>query len=360
MGHQPSKEISINGHKIGLDHPTYFITDIAANHDGDLERAKELIYLAAEAGADAVKFQHFSADTIVSDYGFKSLNGQQSHQKSWKKSVYEVYQDASINLNWTEQLKATAEKAGVHFFTSPYSFELVDEVDPYVPAYKIGSGDITWIEIIEYMAKKGKPMLLATGASDMVDVEIAVDALLNITSDAVLMQCNTNYTGSIENFKYINLNVLKTYAERFPGMILGLSDHTPGCTSVLGAVAFGARVIEKHFTNDKSRTGPDHGFSLNPADWREMVDRTRELENSLGDGIKRVEDNEKETVVLQRRAIRANRDIKKGEVISANDIFPLRPCPTDGIPPYKTGEILNRVTISNIKQGDIIRWTDLK
>jgi len=146
--------INIAGRKIGRGQPTYFVADIAANHDGELQRAIDLIHLSAEAGADAAKFQHFKADTIVSDLGFKALGGQKSHQAKWKKSVFEVYQDASVDLDWTPHLKKSCDKAGIHFFTSPYAPDLVDAIDPYVPAYKIGSGDITWLEIIEYIAKK--------------------------------------------------------------------------------------------------------------------------------------------------------------------------------------------------------------
>ena len=158
-------DIKIENKNIGLNYPTYFIADIAANHDSDLTLAKELIHSAAESGADAAKFQHFSAETIVSDYGFNSIGSQKSHQSSWKKSVYEVYKDASINLEWTPILKETCEEAGIHFFTSPYSFELVDHVDEFVPAYKIGSGDLTWHDIVRYIANKKKPYIIATGAS---------------------------------------------------------------------------------------------------------------------------------------------------------------------------------------------------
>ena len=199
------KEIQIENKMIGMSHPTYFIADVAANHDGDLERAKDLIYLCAEAGADAAKFQHFTADTIVSDQGFKSLIGQQSHQSKWKKSVFDVYQDASINQDWTPILKETCNKAGITFLTSPYSYELVDQVDNFLSAFKIGSGDITWLGIMDYIASKGKPVLLASGASTQYEVDIAMSTLFNRTDDIVLMQCNTNYTASLENFKYINL-----------------------------------------------------------------------------------------------------------------------------------------------------------
>jgi len=345
---------------ISNDAPTYFIADIAANHDGDLEKAKELIYLCAEAGSNAAKFQHFTAETIVSDYGFKSLGNQQSHQSKWKKNVFDVYQDASLNQDWTPILKETCDKAGITFLTSPYSYELVDKVDSYLSAYKIGSGDITWLGIVDYIASKNKPVLLATGASNMYEVDMAMSTLLKRTNDIVLMQCNTNYTASLENFKYINLNVLKEYSRKYPDTILGLSDHTPGHATVLGAVALGARVIEKHFTNDTSREGPDHKFSMDFNSWKEMVERTRELEISLGLETKKVEDNEKETVVLQRRSIRAKKDLVIGDIIRENDLEFLRPCPENGLPPYELENILNKRLVEDVKSGDCVKWKSIK
>jgi len=352
-------ELTISGKIIGNARPTYFIADIAANHDGSLERAQSLIYLAAEAGADAAKFQHFKAQTIVSDHGFKNLGSQQSHQSRWKKSVFDVYKDASVDLGWTPTLKETCDRAGIAFFTSPYAMDIVDQIDPFVPAYKIGSGDITWIEIIEYIASKQKPYLIASGASTMDDVQRAVSAAIKINKQLVLMQCNTNYTAQLENFNYIQLNVLKCYREMYPGMILGLSDHTPGHATVLGAVALGARVIEKHFTDDISRQGPDHAFSMTPSSWREMVDRTRELENALGTGIKKVEDNERETVILQRRAIRASRDLMEGSEISHDDVLMLRPCPPDAITPVYIKNLVGRRLCRSISNGEYLRWNDL-
>jgi len=357
---KPDSYLDISGKKIGLDERTYFIADIAANHDGDLQRAIDLIALAAEAGADAAKFQHFQADTIVSDEGFKSLDAQVSHQSKWEKSVFEVYQDASVDLGWTPSLKQACEKAGIAFFTSPYSIELVDAVDPYVPAYKIGSGDITWLEIIEYIAGKNKPYFLATGASTIAEVQKAVDISLKINTQLALMQCNTNYTASLENFKFIQLNVLRAYREMYPDLILGLSDHTPGHATVLGAVVLGARVIEKHFTDDTSRVGPDHAFSMDPASWREMIDRTRELECSLGAGIKKVEDNERETVVLQRRSIRLRTDLQEGARLTRESLVVLRPCPDDALPPYELDNVVGRQLKKQMKRGDCLRWSDIK
>ncbi len=201
-------EIRIGSHILGENQPVYFVADIAANHDGSLERAIKLIRLAKEAGADAAKFQNFRAPKIVSDYGFRSLGGQQSHQSAWKRSVFEVYEDASLPFEWTEDLKATCDEIGLDYFSAPYDFDAIDMLDPYVPAYKIGSGEITWPEAMERMARKGKPILLATGASDIGEVQRAVHCILAINPQLVLMQCNTNYTASLENLKHIHLRVL--------------------------------------------------------------------------------------------------------------------------------------------------------
>ena len=352
-------DIRINSHTIGAQHPTYFIADIAANHDGDLERAKMLIRLAAEAGADAAKFQNFSAPRIVSDYGFRSLGGQQSHQSKWKKSVFEVYQGASIPFSWTPELKAACDEAGIDYFSSPYDFEATDSIDPYVPAHKIGSGEIDWLETLEHIAGKGKPVLLATGAAAIGEVQRAVRTILAINPQLVLMQCNTNYTGSIENFRNLHLNVLKTYGLMFPEVVLGLSDHTPGHAAVLGAVALGARVVEKHFTDDNLREGPDHGFALNPQTWREMVDRTRELERALGSADKFVADNEHDTAIIQRRCIRAARDIAIGESITRDMLDVLRPATPGAILPPYIPQVLGCRALTNIPAGKEIRWVDV-
>lgn len=319
--------MKIGGREIGPQWPSYFIADIAANHDGNLDKALELMSLAKLAGADAAKFQHFRADFIVSDRGFRELGSQKSHQATWKKSVYEIYREASLPWEWTKRLATHAMDIGLDFLTSPYDTEAVDYVCEYVSAYKVGSGDIDFIEIIEHMASKGKPVILATGASTLQDVREAVAAIAKHTVDYSVMQCNTNYTGSLENFSHINLRVLDTYGKTFPNAVLGLSDHTPGHTTVLGAVSLGARIIEKHFTDNQNRDGPDHHFSMTPDTWSEMVQATRNLEQALGTGSKMVEGNEKETAVIQRRSIRFSRPLRRGHQISREDIIPLRPAP---------------------------------
>ncbi|PSU50930.1 N-acetylneuraminate synthase [Photobacterium frigidiphilum] len=355
-----SSKFKIGNTQIEANGKPYFIADIGANHNGDLEKAKDLIYLAAESGAHAAKFQHFKAETIVSKDGFKQLGNKQSHQSKWKKSVFEVYQGASISLDWTQTLVDTCKDAGVEFFTSPYSLDLVDYVDPYVPAYKIGSGDITWPEIIGKMSSKGKPMLLACGASTLDEIEKAIETVTSYTNEIVIMQCNTNYTASLENFKYINLNVIKTLRSMYPNAILGLSDHTPGHSTTLGAIALGANIIEKHFTDNNKNEGPDHKFAMNPESWKEMVERSNELSLALGGGVKKVEDNEKETVVVQRRSIRVKNNLNIGDLIVKDDLECLRPCPVDAIEPYNIEKVIGKTVCESIPSGEYIKWHQLK
>ena len=350
-------ELKIGKTPIGKDNPTFFIADIAANHDGSLERAKLLIRLAKEAGADAAKFQNFQAPKIVSDYGFSHMNAQVSHQAKWDKSVTEVYASASIPFEWTPILKETCDRVGIDYFSSPYDFDAIDMLDPYVPAYKIGSGDITWIEACERIASKGKPVLLATGASDIGDVQRAVHAILAINPQLVLMQCNTNYTAADGNFDNIHLNVLKTYRSMFPDLVMGLSDHTHGHATVLGAVALGARVVEKHFTDDNDRVGPDHPFAMNPQNWADMVTATRQLERALGSGDKVVADNERETVIIQRRCLRAAREIQRGETLTRDMIDVLRPATQGAIMPYEIEDVIGLKAIEQIPAGQDLRWT---
>lgn len=351
---------TIGDRRVGPGEPTYFIADVAANHDGDLQRAMTLMTLAKEAGADCAKFQHFRAPHIVSDYGFRSLGSQQSHQATWSKSVFEVYQDASLPWEWTEELARHARDIGIEFMSAPYDLEAVDHINPFVNAYKVGSGDINWIEELTYIAGKGKPVILATGAATIEDVTRAMDVLQHAHVPVVLMQCNTNYEGTIHNIHHVNLDVLTAYAEMFPDVTLGLSDHTPGHVTVLGAIALGARAVEKHFTDDTTRTGPDHGFSMDPVTWRAMVDDARMLEAALGDGVKKIEDNEEQTVVLQRRCVRAARDLPAGTLLRRGDLEVLRPAPLDAIPAHDVSVAVGRTTARELVHGEALTWSDLE
>tara|TARA_B100000674_G_C37877346_1_gene932633 strand:- start:426 stop:1490 length:1065 start_codon:yes stop_codon:yes gene_type:complete len=353
-------KIKIGKKIISESSKTYFIADIGANHDGSLKRAKKLIKLCAMAGADAAKFQHFKAETIVSDFGFKKI-GKLSHQKKWNSSVFQVYQNASINNKWTKILKKECDKYKIDFLTSPYDLNYVDSVFKYIKAYKIGSGDITWKEIIIKIAKKRLPLILATGASNLNEVKRAVNLILKYKKKLILMQCNTNYTNSENNFNYLNLNVLKTFKKKFKNnIILGLSDHTQGHTAVISAVTMGARVIEKHFTDNNFRIGPDHGFAMNPVTWRSMVEETRKLEMALGNGNKIIEKNENQSSLVQRRCIRTKTDILANQRIKNEHLICLRPAPRKSINPFFVKKIINKIARKKIKAGDFISWDKIK
>ena len=355
-----STSFKIGARSISIKDPTYFVADIAANHDGELTRAKDLIYRAKEAGADCAKFQHFLSDKIVSSVGFAKMTTQLSHQSSWDKSVSEIYDQYHTRREWTQNLIEACAQAEIEFMTTPYDFEAIDMFSNLLNAFKIGSGDITFFAAIKRIAESGKPILLATGAATMEDVEAAVSLVLKENPQLCLMQCNTNYTGSLENFQYVNINVLRAFSARWPGMVLGLSDHTPGHSAVLGAVTLGARIIEKHFTDDNSRKGPDHKFALSPTTWHAMVRATRQLEAALGDGVKRVEGNELETVVIQRRALRYKMCLPAGTTLAAEQLESLRPCPEGAVTPADLNLVLNRTIKVSKNTGEEVRWEDLE
>jgi N-acetylneuraminate synthase len=344
----------VGDREIGPSEPTFFIADIGANHDGQLERALKLISLAAEAGADAVKFQHFRAEHIVSDRGFRELGEQKSHQSRWKDTVYRIYEAASLPWAWTSKLAQRAAADGVTFLTSPYDLEAIETVEPYVPAYKVGSGDITWLEAIDQMAQKGKPVFLATGASTLEEVDAAVHVLRARGAAFAVMQCNTNYTGTPENLAHTNLLVLNTYATRYPDAVLGLSDHTHGNVTTLGAVALGARVIEKHFTDDVDREGPDHSFAMVPETWSAMVSETRALELALGSSSKNVAQNELETVVVQRRSIRFAQALAAGDLIGPEDLVLLRPAPPGSMGPQLIEDVIGQRLRKSVGRHELV------
>jgi len=339
--------------------PAYFIADIASNHDGSLTKAKELIHMAAENGADAAKFQNFFAATLVSDYGFKKLRNIKSHQSFWSDSAFNIYKKNEVPLKWTESLFNTCKKYNIEYLTAPYDSEVIPYLNKFLCAWKIGSGDITWHDNVIKMAQTKKPVIISTGASNLSEIKKIYKKIIKVNKKICLMQCNTNYSADKSNFKYINLNVLKSFKLSFKNVILGLSDHTLDCETVLGAVALGARIIEKHFTDNNNNIGPDHKFSMNPRTWREMIDRTRNLEDSMGDGVKKLEKNEINTVILQRRCIRINKNLIKGHILKKNDLDFLRPCPKDAIPPYEYEKIINKKINKDLSEGEYLKYTYL-
>lgn len=349
-----NKNIKIGNRMIGPDYPTYFIAEIGGNFDGSMDKAKRLIDAAKEAGADCAKFQTFVAESIVSEGGFSKMTLHGVHG-SWGKSVSEVFKDVEFPMEWHQEIADYCKSVGIDFSTSPYFKEAVDLcADMHLPFIKIGSGEITWLEMLEYIAKKGLPIMLATGDATMSEIDEAVRTVEKTgNKDLVLMQCITNYPSKIES---ANVNVLRTYQSAF-GCLTGYSDHSPGHVVALASVVLGGRVIEKHFTLDKNDKGPDHPHSMEPDEFQFMVDSIRELERAMGSACKEVVEEEGETVFVQRRSLYAKRDLKKGQVLVDEDIDVLRPAL--GIPPKFKSTILGKTVNKDISARDPIYWQDL-
>ena len=345
------KEIKIGNRFIGTNHPTYIIAEIGANFDGNIDKAKRLIDAAKESGADCAKFQTFSTPKIVSEGGFSRMKLEGVHG-SWGRTVSEVFKDAEFPREWHQEISDYCAKTGIDFSTSPYDFEAVDlciKLD--VPFIKLGSGDITWLEMLEYIARKGKPMMLATGDATLSEIDEAVRTIeATGNRELILMQCITNYPSKIDS---ANVNVLKTYQSAFD-ILTGYSDHSPGPVVALASVVLGGCVIEKHFTLNKADKGPDHPHSMNPAEFKLMVDYVREIERAMGSTRKEVVEEEGETVFVQRRCLYAKRDIPVGTIIQVDDIDVLRPAL--GIPPKFKNVIIGKTSKINIEVGQPLFW----
>lgn len=349
------KVIKIGKNLVGEGQPALIIADIGANFDGNLTKAKKLALAVKQAGGDVVKIQSFLADKIVSAKGFSSMSLKGVHG-SWKKPVDQIFREAEFPRKWHKDFFSYCRKIGIAVSSSPYDFEAVDLMDKLgVDFYKIGSGDITWHEMLKYIAKKKKPLILATGASDLSEVSDAVKVIKQTgNKNLILLQCITNYPSKIES---ANINVLKTFKEKF-GTIIGYSDHSPGDIVVLGAIALGAKVIEKHFTLNKKDKGPDHPHSMEPREFAEMVKKIRQMESALGSGRKMVEKEESETVIVQRRGLYVNRNISINEKVKKSDIDVLRPA-LGILPKFKT-RIINKKLKKGIKAGEPLKWEDIK
>lgn len=346
--------LDIGGRNVGTGLPTFFIAEIGANFDKDLDKAKRLALAAKEAGADVAKFQTFSTPKIVSEGGFSKMKLRGVHG-SWGRTVSEVFRDAEFPRSWHKELSVYCKKIGIQFSSAAYDFEGVDllhELD--VPFIKIGSGDITWPQMLEYVAKKGRPVFLGTGASTLAEVDEAVRTIAKTgNKKLVLLQCITNYPSKFES---ANIEVLRTYQTAF-GTLTGYSDHTPGSVVPLGAVALGACVIEKHFTLDRTSPGPDHPHSMEPHEFKEMVQNVRLLEKAMGTPVKDVVSEETETVIVQRRSLYLKRQVKKGQPIRPSDITVLRPAL--GIAPKFMEHVVNLSARRDLKAGEPLYWKDL-
>lgn len=345
------REIQIGSRKIGEGHPVYLIAEIGANFDGSIEKAKKLVKAAKECGADCAKFQTFKSERIVSGKGFASMKLKGVHG-SWGRPVEDVFRDAEFPREWHKEIANYCREIGIDFSTAPYDFEAVDLCERLeLPFIKIGSGEITWLEMLDYIARKNRPIFLATGDASLSEIDEAIRTI-EATGNAnlVLMQCITNYPSKIES---ANINVLKTYQTAF-GILTGYSDHSPGPVVAIGSVALGACVIEKHFTLNKRDAGPDHPHSMDVNEFKLMVEYVRELEAAMGSTRKVVVDEESETVIVQRRALYARRFIPAGKVLEKEDIVELRPAL--GILPKYKQNLIGRTLKRDVAEGTPIYW----
>jgi N-acetylneuraminate synthase len=294
-----------------------FIADISSNHCGDLKLAKDLIYAAKEAGADYAKFQYWDTEKFISKERFEHLK--LGHQKNWS-SVFDLYKKYQIPDWWIPELYEECQKVGIEFLLSCYDIEKVDEFDKYVKAWKIGSGDIDYIPMLEKVASKNKTIFLGCGASNKNEIYKA-RGIIELTGNGslILFKCNTNYSSNDDdNIKYLNLNILRygLYEYGYSIEYSGLSDHTKSDIPIILSIGYGIEYIERHFKlcdNDS----PDDLFSLNPEEWKHMVKISEQTKQALGNGECKIQDNEKETRIIQRRS---KKDWKRPDIEYYNEV----------------------------------------
>ena len=300
--------------------PVFIIAELSANHNGDLSVALDSVRAAKRAGADAIKLQTYTADTITIDCDKEDflIKG-----TIWNgRKLYDLYKDAYTPWEWHKEIFDCAEEEGLICFSSPFDKSAVDFLENLnVPAYKIASFEITDIPLIEYVASKGKPVILSTGIATLEDIELALDACKRIGNNNIaLLKCTSSYPAPIEE---VNMAMIPDFQERFK-VIPGLSDHTLGSTVPIVATTLGARIIEKHFILDRSIGGPDASFSMNEKEFTEMVKAVREAEKAIG----QVSYEPTEKQIKGRafsRSLYVIEDIKKGEIISEKNVRSIRP-----------------------------------
>ncbi|MFC7071595.1 N-acetylneuraminate synthase family protein [Halovenus rubra] len=346
-------EFHIRNRPIGPNEPTFVIAEAGSNHNGDLELAKELIDRAADAGADAVKFQTFRAeDMYVEDSG-------DVEYLEDERPIYEIIKDMEMPYEWIPELHGYCHEQGVEFLSTPFDERSAKELDEYVPAWKVASYTSSHIPFLEHLAGTDKPIIMSTGAHELSEVAESVSALRDVgVSDLVVLQCVAAYPTPISE---INVRVIETLQDEFD-VLSGLSDHTlDPVTAPSAAVALGASVVEKHITLDKSMEGPDHQFALEPDELNRMISAIRDTEQVLGSREKRVIGVEKELYEKARRAIHAICDIEAGETISSEDIKVLRPGEKEaGLDPKFYDEIVGETAGRDIETGNGIQWDDIR
>ena len=337
--------VKISGrHCIGDCNPVYIIAEMSANHAGSLERAKEIIHAAKESGADCVKIQTYTPDTMTidceNDY-FRIADG------TWRgENLYHLYEKAYTPWEWQAELMAEAHKVGIDFFSTPFDKTSVDFLEEIgVGFYKIASFELVDIPLIEYVASKGKPLIMSTGMATLGEIEDAVEAVFRKGNEQlVLLRCASAYPAITEQ---MNLRTMENMAKIF-GVPVGLSDHSMGSVGVVTAVALGASVIEKHFCMGREIDNPDASFSMNPEEFQKMVFDVRQAEKAIG-RVQYGKASQEESNIVFRRSVFCVEDIKKGESITEQNIRVIRP--GYGVEPKYYRELLGQKALHDIKRG---------
>ena len=335
------------------NYKVFIIAEAGVNHNGDINIAKKLIDKAVEAGVDAVKFQTFKAEELVTK---NSPKAEYQKKTTGIGTQYEMLKRLELTLEDHLVLKDYCDDKGIIFISTPFDFESVDLLEKLnIPIYKISSGDVTNIPLLRYIAKLNKPMIVSTGMANLGEVETAIEAIKSTGNEKIsLLHCTSNYP---TEYKDVNLNAMITLKGAF-NVPIGYSDHTVGIEVSIAAMAMGAKIIEKHFTLDKEMEGPDHKASLNPEELTKIVSSIRNIEEAFGDGIKRCNKSEESTKNVARKSIVAKVNIIKGETISYENITFKRP--GNGLSPMFIDEIVGKIAVEDMQVDDLITFSNIK
>ena len=348
------KEFKIGNKKVGGDAPTYIIAEMSANHLQDYEKAVQIIKQAAKAGADAIKLQTYTPDTItmnVNNEYFKIKQG-----TIWDgKTLYDLYKEAYTPWEWQPKLQKIAHEEGIEFFSTPFDKTSVDFLEEMnVPVYKIASFEINDIPLIDYIAKKGKPIIFSNGVAEIADIELAIKTMKkNNVEEIALLKCTSSYPAPIEQ---ANLKTIPNMRDTFD-VVAGLSDHTPGIVAPITAVALGAKIIEKHICLDRKLGGPDASFSLEPEEFKQMVDSVREAEKAIGKVTYELTEKQEKSRELM-RSLFVNEDIRKGEKITEKNIRSVRPA--FGLHPKYYDKVIGRIAKKDMKKGEPLKINQIE
>ena len=345
-----NKQIQIGDRYIGLEDPCFIIGEAGVNHNGDIQLAYQLIDAAAEAGVDAVKFQTFSAEKLVTPQARQAAY--QSQNTGINESQYEMLKRLELSYEDFAKLKAYTEKKGLIFMSSPFDEEAIDFLhDIGVSAFKAGSGELTNLPYLQHMASKGLPLIISTGMATMAEVLEAVETIRNVPNDQlILLHCTSNYPAPVKD---ANLRAMLTMGQE-TSCIIGYSDHTEGIRVPVLAVAMGAKIIEKHFTLNKALPGPDHKASLEPSEMKVMVDEIRLTEQIRGKAEKIPTEAERKVAEVARKSLVASRDISAGSVLEKDHILAKRP--GTGISPASLTALLGKKIKYAIQKDQLFSW----